>query len=230
MIRCRIPELMDAPSLDREAHAHALRTLNRVNRMLGVDRRLYQSMRQLSGSASMSILDLGTGGGGFLGYLAERRHNNADHALVGIDKSRVALGLAQRWYGQVIRWLPADARNIPLGDDSIDIVTCSLFLHHFGEADAVLVLREAARVARLGIVIDDLSRSTWAFVLTWLATRILSRSRVFQVDGPRSVRAAFCPKELCRVARRAGLDGARVEKRCPFRLLIVWKKPETQSA
>ena len=89
MIRCRIPELMDAPSLDREAHAHALRTLNRVNRMLGVDRRLYQSMRQLSGSASMSILDLGTGGGGFLGYLAERRHNNADHALVGIDKSQI---------------------------------------------------------------------------------------------------------------------------------------------
>ncbi len=88
-----------------------------------------------------------------------------------------ALGLAQRWYGQVIRWLPADARNIPLADDSIDIVTCSLFLHHFGEADAVLVLREAARVARLGIVIDDLSRSRVALVLTWFATRILSRSR-----------------------------------------------------
>ena len=94
----------------------------------------------------------------------------------------------------------------------------------------MLVLREAARVARLGIVIDDLSRSAAAFVVTWLGTRILSRSHVFHVDGPRSVRAAFRQEELAQLAGRAGLNGARVEKRFPFRLLVVWKKPETQSA
>lgn len=229
MIRLAQPELMDDPALDGKAHAHALGVLNRVNRMLRVHHRLYRCIGRLTGWAEASILDLGTGGGGFLGYVSNRMEHECGHpCLVGLDLSAFAIRCARRWHSGAIRWLVADARNIPLADDSIDIVTCSLFLHHFNEADVVRILREAARVARLGIVIDDLSRSRWALGWTWLGTRMLSRSHVFHVDGPRSVHAAFRQQELADLARRAGLEGVRLEKRFPFRLLLIWKKPENQ--
>ena len=230
MIRLVLPELMDDPGLDGQAHAHALGTLNRVNRMLRVHHRLYRCIGQLSGRGEVSILDLGTGGGGFLGYVSNRmQHQCAHPRLVGLDRSAQAISYARRWHSGAIRWLVADARNIPLADNSIDIVTCSLFLHHFNEVDAVQILREAARVARRGIVVDDLSRSRLALGLTWLGTRVLSRSHVFHVDGPRSVHAAFSQQELADLAHRAGLEGARLEKRFPFRLILIWKKPENQS-
>lgn len=230
MIRQVLPELMDDPRLDGKAHAHALGTLNRVNRMLRVHHRLYRCIGQLSGGGEVSILDLGTGGGGFLGYVSNRMQHQCGHPrLVGLDLSAQAIRCARRWHSGAIRWLVADARNIPLADNSIDIVTCSLFLHHFSEVDVVRILCEAARVARRGIVVDDLSRSRLALGLTWLGTRVLGRSHVFHVDGPRSVHAAFRQQELADLPRRAGLDGARLEKRFPFRLILTWKKPENQS-
>ncbi len=230
MIRLVLPELMDDPTLDGKAHAHGLATLNRVNRMLRVQHRLYRCIGQLSGWAEVSILDLGAGGGGFLGYLSNRmQHECGPPRLVGLDLSAFAIRCARGWHRGAIRWLVADARNIPLANNSIDIVACSLFLHHFNEGDGVRILCEAARVARQGIVVDDLSRSRLALCLTWLATRVLSRSYVFHVDGPRSVHAAFRQQELADLARRAGLEEARLEKRFPFRLILIWKKPENQN-
>ncbi len=231
MIRLVLPELMDDPALDGQAHAHGLVTLNRVNRMLRVHHRLYRCIGQLSGWGDVSILDLGTGGGGLLGYLSNRMKHECGHPrLVGLDRSAFAISCARGWHSGAIRWLVADARNIPLANNSIDIVACSLFLHHFNEVDVVRILCEAARVARRGIVIDDLSRSRLALGLTWLGTRVLSRSRVFHADGPRSVHAAFRQHELADLARSAGLEGARLQKRFPFRLILIWKKPENQSA
>ncbi len=231
MIRLMLPELMDDPALDGKAHAHALGALNRVNRMLRVHHRLHACIGQLSERGDASILDLGAGGGGFLGYLSDRMAPERGRPrLVGLDRSAPAMRCARGWHGGAIRWLVADARNIPLADNSIDVVTCSLFLHHFNEVDAGRILCEAARVARRGIVVDDLERSRLALGLTWLGTRVLSRSHVFHVDGPRSVHAAFRPQELADLARRAGLKGARLQKRFPFRLILIWKKPENQSA
>lgn len=231
MIRQAQPELMDDPALDGKAHAHALGMLNRVNRMLRVHHRLHACIGQLSERGDASILDLGAGGGGFLGYLSDRMAPEHGRArLLGLDRSAPAMRCARGWNSGAIRWLVADARNIPLADNSIDVVTCSLFLHHFDEVDAGRILCEAARVARLGIVVDDLERSRLALGLTWLGTRVLSRSHVFHVDGPRSVHAAFRQQELAELAHRAGLEGARLQKRFPFRLILIWKKPENQSA
>jgi ubiquinone/menaquinone biosynthesis C-methylase UbiE len=225
MIRCRTPELIDEPTLDPHAHAHALRALNRVNRLLGIDHRLYAGITRFGPADRLSVLDLGSGGGGFLGYLFKRRGGKATPPLLGLDCSALALSQAETWYDGAVRPVLADARRIPMANNSVDVVTCSLFLHHFDEADIVSIFREAARVARRGLVMSDLSRSRLALVLTWTVTRLLSRSRVFHVDGPRSVRAAFHPGELAAMARQAGLAGVRVKRRFPFRLMLIWRKP-----
>lgn len=222
MNRRRIVELMDDPAVDQHAHAHALKSLNRVNRWLGVDRCMAQCIGRIGGGGGVSVLDLGVGGGGFLAYLSE--HVHCVETRIGLDRSVFALICAEAWCRHALRGVVGDARQLPLADDSIDVVTCSLFLHHFDPPDVVTILGEAARVSRQGIVLSDLSRSWIAWGATNLATRLLSRSRIFHVDGSRSVRAAFRMDELGDLARRAGLRGASIERCWPFRLMLTWRK------
>jgi len=219
----RIPEVMDRPGVDETGHAQALRSLNRVNRLLGMNRRQTQYLRRF-GAVDLSVLDLGCGGGGFLAHVARRTESIRPSLLIGLDRSVLALQCAGAWHDNGVHYIATDARRIPFADESIDVVTCCLFLHHFDAAGAVTILREAARVARRGILVADLARSWPAWGLTWLLTRIVSRSWIFHVDGPRSVRAAFRSEELADLARLAGLEGVRVERRFPFRLVLIWKK------
>lgn len=223
MKRRRIPEVMDGAGIDLDDHAHALRSLNRINRVLGMDRRLFGVLKRI-GHAHASILDLGCGGGGFLGFLGDQRGSDCP-LLVGVDRSAYALGCGARWQRKGIHWIVADACKLPLPDKSFDVVTCSLFLHHFDESQAIDVLREAGRVARDAVIVADLVRSRLAWVLTWIVTRLLSRSWIFHLDGPRSVRAAYRPGELAELARRAGMHDANMERCFPFRMVLTWNKP-----
>ncbi len=216
---------MDRPTVEASSHAHALRTLNRVNHLLGVNQRQCRGLSSF-GAADMSVLDLGCGGGGFLAEVALRTKSDRPPLLVGIDRSVFALKCAKSWHVNHVRYVATDARSIPFPENGVDVVTCALFLHHFDAAEAVVILREAARVARLGVLVVDLARSRLAWALTWLVTRIVSRSWIFHVDGPRSVRAAFRSTELLELARLAGLEGARVLRLFPFRLMLIWNKRE----
>jgi ubiquinone/menaquinone biosynthesis C-methylase UbiE len=217
------PEVMDDPGLNRHDHVDALRSLSRVNRLLGTDRRLMR--RVLNASSHVSILDVACGAGGFLGSIAGVCAP-ATPLLIGLDRSPTALDCAARTQPKGIRWVVADAAHLPFSNASIDTVTCALFLHHLEEPLAVRVLREAARVARHMVVVVDLRRSTIAWTLTWLVTRIVSRSWVFRVDGPRSVRAAFQAHELHGLARRAGWSRVHLKLVFPFRMVLTYRKDE----
>lgn len=224
MIRLRVPELMDQPSLDEREHLCALQALNRVNRLLGIDRTLAVCVRKIA-SLPLSILDLGSGGGGFLGYLANHSTVTLNERLLGLDRSKRALHHAGHWQSPRIRWLCGDALCIPLGDNSVDVVTCSLFLHHFDEPQVIQILAEVRRVAAVGLVLADLTRSRLALMLTWLCTHLASRSVVFRHDGPASVRAAYTRGEMAALAHQAGLEEADVRSEFPFRMILLWKKP-----
>ena len=78
------------------------------------------------------------------------------------------------------------------------------------------------RQAGAHLLVQDLVRSRWGYVLAWTGLRILSRSRVAHSDGPLSVRAGFRPEELLDLAREAGLDGAQVRRAWPERLVLSW--------
>jgi hypothetical protein len=54
---------------------------------------------------------------------------------------------------------------------------------------------------------------------------MLSRSKVFRVDGMRSVAAAFSTDEARSLAAAAGLSGAQVVQVWPQRWLLTWRKP-----
>jgi len=215
---------MDDPRLGANAHRHALHSLALANRLLGVDASVRRALSRTA-PATASVLDLGCGGGALLSCLDHTRRRKL---MVGVDRSEFALKLAAN-SNPFVAWIAADVRQLPLAADSVDVIVCTLLLHHFDPDGAVAVLTEAARVARCAVVVSDLTRSRIAWLLTWLTTRLLSRSKVFHLDGPRSVSAAYARAELRALARRAGMERATLTCQFPFRMLLVWLKHRSAS-
>ena len=85
------------------------------------------------------------------------------------------------------------------------------------------LLRELKRVARRAVVVTDLRRSRLAWVLIWLLTRVIWRSRIVRHDGPVSVGRAYTPREIAALARQAGLDGATVLRQPLFRMAVIYR-------
>jgi hypothetical protein len=149
-----------------------------------------------------------------------------DIAIDGCDISPTAVAFAARAAdaaGAAVGFFSLDALNEPL-PEGYDIVTCSLFLHHLGEEEAVRLLHKMAAAARFAILVNDLLRSGAGYWLAWTGCRLLSRSPIVRHDGPVSVQAAFRLEEVRVLAERAGLDAARLGRRWPWRFLLSWNR------
>ncbi len=85
-----------------------------------------------------------------------------------------------------------------------------MLLHHLDPTVAVAVLAEMARVARRGVVVNDLVRGRLAWLGAWLLTRLRTRNRYTRYDAPLSVRRAYTVAELTALLAAAGL---RVKRR-----------------
>jgi hypothetical protein len=72
------------------------------------------------------------------------------------------------------------------------------------------------RVARVAVIVNDLTRSRLGYALVWLSTRVLGCGPMARHDGPLSVRRAYTPDELRALGARAGLAGARVRRYAPL--------------
>ncbi len=225
---------MDAEDLDPARHIRALRALARVNRVSLVAARVWREVLHLNrlsrdrgGDQPVRLLDVACGGGDVVVDLA-RRARKASVPLVvhGCDLSPVALEHARREAGQ--RGVAADffvrdvvAEGLPGG---YDLVCSSLFHHHLSREDAVDLLRGMAEAGRW-VLVQDLLRGAVGYILAWSGLRLLSRSRVAHVDGPRSVRAAFTLSEVQAMAVEAGYVGAVIRRGWPERFILRWRRP-----
>jgi 2-polyprenyl-3-methyl-5-hydroxy-6-metoxy-1,4-benzoquinol methylase len=228
--RDRQPELMDQPGLGIDEHVRALRGLGRINFLSRTSAVLWQPIARLareSGSAErpIRVLDLAAGGGDTAIGLARRAlRSGLPVEIDGCDISSQAVQYAQeqaKTRGVCARFFVLDALNESLPQD-YDILSCSLFLHHLDEDEAIALLGRMAAATRRIVLVDDLIRSRLGYLLALVGTHLLSGSRVVHVDGPLSVRAAFTPGEARMMAERAGLRGANLRRHWPERYLLTW--------
>ena len=105
-----------------------------------------------------------------------------------------------------------------------DLVINSLMLHHLEESQAVTVLGHMCDAAGVGVVVSDLLRSRWGWLLAKLGVHVLSRSPVVHRDGPRSIEGAFSLSELLGLAERAGLSDCTLTPVWPARAMLVWRR------
>ena len=217
---------MDQPGLDAVEHARALRGLGRINRVSRSDATLWPAILGLaagSGAEPIRILDLACGGGDVPIALARRAaRRGLEVQIDGCDVSAVAVGIARAAAadgGVPVRFFERDALADPI-PEGYDVVTCSLFLHHLGEDEAVRLLRKMAGAARRLILVNDLLRSRLGYVLAWAGCRLLSRSTIVHHDGPVSVRSAYTLTEVRELAERADLEDVRLTRHWPRRFLL----------
>jgi SAM-dependent methyltransferase len=98
-------------------------------------------------------LDAGCGTGRHTRHLVD-----LGHEVTGVDQSEAMLARARERVPEA-RFHTADLRDLPLGDDSFDLVVCALALEHFEELGAPL--HELARVVRPdGVVVISESHPT----------------------------------------------------------------------
>ena len=231
--RNRQPELMDQPGLDEGLHAHALRSLSRINRISRTSAMIWRPIRKLALTAKtrrpLRIIDVACGGGDVAIGLAQRAARaGIDMHVDGCDINSVAIehahGNALRADVKNVRFFQHDALNTPL-PEGYDVVTCSLFLHHLDNGDAERMLRSMGAAAGQMVVASDLLRNRLAYLMAVIACRVLTRSPIVHVDGPLSVAAAFTIDEARALAGRAGLSGATFTRYFPERFLLVWRRP-----
>ena len=228
--RAHEEEWMDLPGQEPALLAECLDDLRRVNRWLGGVRLSIRALegltKDLAPGAGLTVVDLATGSADIpraVAAWAGRRGLRAH--LLATDFSPEILGLAARGAPPGVEFVVADARRLPFDQGSFDVATCSLVLHHLEPDDAVLMLKEMRRVARRGVVVNDLVRSWVGYVGAQLVARTMSRSPLFRHDAPLSVRRAYTRGEMATLAARAGLGPVRFLGFPGYRVAMIASGP-----
>jgi len=158
-----------------------------------------------------------------LRVLQDARRRGIHLRVTVLDRSEMMLAIARTRVAAraQMRFVAGDAVALPFGDASFDLVTCNLALHHFEPPQARLLLAELRRVARIVPLVCDLrrSRAAWLAALMW--SRLGSRNRLTRHDAPLSVRRAYTPDEVLRLAADAGWRMPVVRREAFFRMTLA---------
>ncbi len=127
-------------------------------------RMIYRALERLHRKAAFStVLDCASGTGRMLPVLAK-----FDVSVVALDSAAAMLMEGRRvhhLFGAAPGMVVGSALELPLADKCVDVVFCSRLLHHFEDsASRIQILREFARIARVGVVVsffDSLSYRGW---------------------------------------------------------------------
>jgi hypothetical protein len=218
----RVPcqELLDTDAGTPDEIAASLRDLKNINRWfggIGTTESMVKRVAQASGLRRLSLLEVASG----FGYLPKEVRERAQRYGLELDVT-----LSDRSASHLDHSLPAvaaDVLSLPFPDNSFDVVSSSLFIHHLGPGSLVDCVRESLRVSRRAVLINDVIRNALHLMLVYSGIPLF-RSRLTHHDAPASVRQAYTIDEMRDMLSR--ISGARIEisKHYFFRMgVIVWK-------
>lgn len=163
-------EHLDKGDYTAEEYEGCIVELQRVNRWLGDASALRDSLLteiEKINLQNFSVLDVGAGSGELLRVVADwARQSGRKAQLTGVELNarsvREISASATRF--PEITAIRGDAFHLPFNDNQFDYALCSLFTHHFKNADVVGILRELSRVSTRGVFVIDLHRHPVAFL------------------------------------------------------------------
>ena len=212
-------ELLDAEVSDPVA-AIALGDLRLVNRWLGNRGRLLAVVRPfLESRPGARLLDVGCASADILDFL--RRSATPSPLAVGLDIKLLHLRDAPRQ----VRCVVGNVSHLPFPPVAFDVVTVSLFLHHFASEEIPPLLRSLYALAKQALIVNDLERARVPYAFARLALPLLFRSRLSVADGLLSIRRGFTRTELAEAFAQAAIP-VRIERSFPYRLLAVATKSD----
>lgn len=228
MRRVNTPEILDSDSCPPEEIAASLRDISRINRWFGgvaTTRRLIERVACATGRKHFSLLEVAAGFGEVPKIVTQQL------ARKGITLDITYLDRAKSHLLKDDAAVVADALALPFRDGSFDLVSSSLFAHHLEPHALLLFGREALRVSRCAMLINDLIRSPIHLALVYFGLPLM-RSYVSRFDGPVSVRKAYLLEEMQEIISSITPGGARVDLSSHFLFrvgAIVWNAGEAET-
>jgi ubiquinone/menaquinone biosynthesis C-methylase UbiE len=226
MQRVNTQEILDSDACPPVEAAASLRDLCRINRWFGgvsTTRSMIERVASATGKKHFSVLEVASGFGEVPKTVSEQLERKGI-ALDVLCLDRVRSHLPDDSEQPVV---VADALSLPFQDRSFDLVNCSLFAHHLEPAELASFAREALRVSRCGVLINDLVRHPLHVALVYAGFPLM-RSYVSRVDGLASVRRAYVPEEMQQILSSVQTSNkVEISRHYLFRMgVIVWKQPE----
>jgi ubiquinone/menaquinone biosynthesis C-methylase UbiE len=213
-------ELLDTDAgTDREI-AGSMRDLQMFNQWFGGTRtseKLVRSAIAGTPNRSFSLLEVASGSGYLPAQVSRRLTPDLDLNITLLDRARSHLNGNGRS-------VAGDALNLPFAEGSFDLVSCNLFVHHLDAEEVQRFAREALRVCRIALLINDLVRDPLHLALSY-AGFPLYRSRITRNDAPASVRQAYTPEELRSLLQPSGAARIHISRHYLYRMgIIAWKQ------
>lgn len=224
-------EIMDDLQSGGEEIVRTLKELETINQLLGGNRVTIDAINKLidrSQKRKWKIVDLGCGSGDMLKQIARwARKRNIEVELIGIDANP-----------NVVDYAVSNCKDFPeieilvenIFSDSFrkiqcDIITATLFLHHFKDEQLVGLFSQFQEQASVGIAINDLHRHWFAYKSINVLTALFSKSKMVRNDAGISVLRGFRSAELDTYMRFARIPDYQVKWMWAFRWqLIIWSK------
>lgn len=188
---------------------------------------LREKISKVAATHTISIMDIGSGGGDMLRKLWQTFKGQHDFDLQGID--------LHPW--SKISALKLTAQNMPVRFETADIFTftperrvdfiiSSLFTHHLSDAEIIRFLQWMETHAEQGWFINDLHRHPIPYFFIKYAVRLLRYTHLVQHDAPISVMRAFTRKDWQRLLAEAHIpmNGVVIRWYMPFRYGIAHNK------
>jgi 2-polyprenyl-3-methyl-5-hydroxy-6-metoxy-1,4-benzoquinol methylase len=239
-------ELMDADDLDAATFHHVLDDLAKVNKLTLAYRPTLAFLRQVRdrfdkkrrqrvllrfpkarprfASVPLRILDVGSGAGDQLLTICTHwsRRGFWISKGVGIDLNPRSKALAtsktqqEAWH---IKFMTGDYRE--LAGKKWDVIISSLVVHHMTHGELIEFLRFMEAEAKLGWFVNDLHRHSFAYLGFPLLAKIMRWHPIVRHDGQLSIARSYRPAEWPAILAEAGVTGAVVARKFPFRLCVT---------
>jgi 2-polyprenyl-3-methyl-5-hydroxy-6-metoxy-1,4-benzoquinol methylase len=219
---------MDDLNCHGEVVDQTLRELEFINRWLGGNGVTLNGIAQLikdhPASQKRSVADMGCGGGDMLMLVSQwAKKRNLKLDLTGIDANPYIIGYAKTNCNAFpeIRLEAVNVFSTELSGRKFDIITATLFTHHFSSEELSALFKQWHQQTSLGVIINDLHRHPFAFYAIKLLTWFFSRSAMVKFDAPLSVRRGFKRRELEEILQRAGILNYELKWKWAFRWQLV---------
>lgn len=221
MKRVPTPELLDTDAGTPAEVAASLCDLRRVNRWFGgvsTTTTMIERVARVSGRMNLSLLEVASGSG----YVPKEAQSRL--CLKGITLRVTILDRVRSHLENSVPAVVADARALPFPDERFDLVSSNLFAHHLGREEVLRFAKDALRVCRMAVLINDLIRHPVHLALVY-AGFPLYRGRLTRHDAPASVRQAYTIEEMQEMMRNAGAAKVEIQRHYLFRMgVTAWKR------
>ena len=224
-------ELIDDLELDNDALRQNLEELALINKYLGGNQVTTSGLSRLipnplitNNQSPITIADLGCGGGDMLMVMADwAKKIGLNAQFIGIDANNfmIDFGMKRTANYQNISYLHQDIYSEEFKEKSFDIVTMTLFCHHFSDESLVQFLQQLKKQTRIGIVINDIHRHWFAYhSIAWI-TKLFLKSYLVKNDAKLSVWRAFVREDLEKIIQKSGFNKYSIRWKWAFRWEVI---------